>query len=302
MISIEQNKERQLTRLRAQRQLYFSAKNIFEWQVFLAGPISVGAIILSSRYPSMKGLVAAWGLFLTLLDIFWLTPWRKKIQDVAARIQESFDCDVLDLPWQELKAGKKPDDELIKEHADKYDRHNPNDESIENWYSAKVDELPIYMARIACQRSNCWWDAEQRRYYARIFIVSILIIFMVFLFLAILTKSSLENYIISIIVPLSPLLLLGIRHYLEQKEASSRLDSLKEHASSLWDEALSGKSATDMTARSRVLQDEILENRRKTPPVLDVIYQHLRSKHEKQMNYCIEKLVLEAKRKGGVVA
>ena len=47
-------------------------------------------------------------------------PWQKPLRERAARIQEAFDCDVLQLPGNEIKTGKRREPELIKEEADKY--------------------------------------------------------------------------------------------------------------------------------------------------------------------------------------
>ena len=46
---------------------------------------------------------------------------------------------------------------------------------------------------------------------------------------------------------------------------------------------------------SRNLQDEIFENRRKAPPVLDFIFKRLRDEYEASMNHAAEHYVSEAK-------
>ncbi len=119
-IAIEQNTDRQLQRLAAQRQLYVSAKRVFGFQLFVSGPLAVASAFLALAFPSLKGYVALWGLLVVAGDIFWLTPWQKRLRDSAARVQEAFDCDVLSLPWNELKAGRHPDPELVKEQSEKY--------------------------------------------------------------------------------------------------------------------------------------------------------------------------------------
>lgn len=155
MITTEQNTDRQLQRLAAQRQLYATAKNVFGVQLILSGPIAVASAFLGIAYPSLKGYIALWGFFVVLGDLFWLTPWQKRLRDSAARVQEAFDCDVLSLPWNDLKAGKRPDPELVKEQAEKYAKWTSKMPSLKNWYSAEVADLPPHVGRIVCQRSNC---------------------------------------------------------------------------------------------------------------------------------------------------
>jgi SMODS-associating 4TM effector domain len=265
MITTEQNKERQLQRLGAQRQLYATAKNILGWQIILGCPIAVISAILVVANPSLKGFAAGWGILVTLADIFWMTPWQKHLRDSAARIQEAFDCDVLELPWNELKSGKRPDPELIKEQSDKYTKWESRMPPITNWYAPVVGDLPIHVGRIACQRSNCWWDAKQRRRYAVSIITIVVLIFIVVFGLSLGTGLTMEDFVIKVAALLAPALVLGIRQYREQTEAAARLDRLKDHSDSLWKDVLSGKSKTALTTRSRNLQDEILENRRKSP-------------------------------------
>ena len=81
----------------------------------------------------------------------------------------------------------------------------------------------------------------------------------------------------------------------EHTDAASRLTRLKDYAVKLWKDALSGKSKTALLKESRILQDEILENRRKNPPVYDFIFKRIRPKFEEQMNYAAEELAEEAK-------
>jgi len=297
MIAENQNTDRQLYRLGAQRQLYATAKVIFGWQLVLGCPIAVISAIFVISDPSLKGFAAGWGILVTLADIFWLTPWQKRLRDSAARIQEEFDCDVLGLPWNELKAGKHPDPELVKEQYDKYAAWAAKMPPITNWYAPSVDELPLHIGRIACQRANCWWDANQRRRYA-MWVIGILVsIFVVVFGLAFVTGMTIDDFVLKVVAPLAPALTIGIRQYREQTDAAERLDKLKAHSENLWKESLSGKSAKVLASKSRNLQDEILDNRKKSPPVFDFIFMRLRPKYEAQMNFGADELVEQAKQK-----
>lgn len=297
MIGAAQNSEKQMRRLKAQRQLYATAKIVFGWQVFLGGPVALTTAVFVLCIPSLKVYVASWALLVTLCDLFWLTPWQKKLRNKAARIQEAFDCDVLDLPWNDLKAGKYPDPELVKEQSDKYNKWAGSMHTVENWYSSCVDKLPIYIGRIICQRSNCWWDSAQRRHYAAWLLGGTVAVFVLICFVALCSSSSFESFLLKGVIPLAPALLIAIRQYSEQREAATRLDKLKDHCDSIWRDALTGMPEAKLTNMSRNLQDEILENRKKAPPVLDFIFRQLRNKYEDNMNHASEYYVAEAKDK-----
>ena len=299
MITIEQNTAKQFQRLGAQRQLYATTKKVFGVQVALSGPVAVAASLFVIAYPAFKGYAALWGIIIALCDIFWLTPWQKRLRDVAARVQEAFDCDVLALPWNDVKAGKRPDPELIKEQSDKYQVWAAKMPPLSNWYASAVGALPLHIGRLACQRSNCWWDSQQRRRYAVWVIAVVVLIFTVVLGLSLKNGFTIEDFVLKVAAPLTPALLLGVRQFSEQMEAAARLDKLKEHSEHLWNDALSGKPEAEITAKARLLQDEILENRRKSPLVFDGIYKWLRRDYELQMNHGVAEFVAEAKHKLG---
>ena len=68
---------------------------------------------------------------------------------------------MLELPWDQLKTGRWPDPDLVKEQADKYKRWGAFMPPLSDWYAKEVGCLPLQVAHLACQRSNCWWDAKQ---------------------------------------------------------------------------------------------------------------------------------------------
>lgn len=300
-ITTEQNTERQIQRLAAQRQLYATAKRIFGVQVVLSGPIAVASAFLGITFPALKGYVALWGIMVTLCDLFWFTPWQKRLRDAGARVQEMFDCDVLLLPWNDLKAGKRPDPELVKEQTEKYQKWAAQMPPLTDWYAAEVGHLPLHFGRIACQRSNCWWDSQQRRRYAFWVVAIVFAVFVTVIWIALGNGLSVENFVLKVAAPLAPALLLGFRQFTEQMEAANRSDKLKEHSERLWKEALNGKLESEITAKSRGLQDEIFENRKRSPLVFDAIYKRLQRSFEVQMNHGVKEFVAEAREKLGLI-
>ena len=295
MIAEAQNSEKQLQRLAAQRQLYATAKHVFGWQVIIGGPVAIAGAIFVLLRPEFKVHVASWGLLVAMCDLFWLTPWQKSLRGAAARIQEDFDCDVLELKWNDLKAGKHPDPELVKAQSTNYEKWAHKMPTLQNWYSPRVDELPLHVGRIVCQRTNCWWDSTQRRQYAAWLVGIVAFVFVVVCSLALSGGASVEALLLKGILPLAPALLITLRQFSEQREAADRLDKLKDHCGTIWKEALSGKSKSALAEMSRNLQDEILENRRKAPPVLDFIFKRLRGDYEARMNHAADHFVSEAK-------
>jgi hypothetical protein len=286
---------RQLQRLAAQRQLYSTAKKIFGIQLLLSGPVAIGWSLAVVVSPQMRWIAAVWGVLVSSFDVLWLTPWQKRLRERAAKIQEAFDCDVLQLPWNDIKTGRRPDPELVKEQADKYQKAQAGLPPLTDWYAPVVSELPLEVGRVICQRANCWWDSKQRRRYAAWVIVSVIIVTLLMVCLGVVGGLTVEKLFPAIILPLSPALLLGLRQFSEQTEAANRLDKLKDHAESLWLDSWNGAARPELTSRSRALQDEIFENRKRSPLVFDWIFRRLRDDYDAQVNHGAEELAAEAK-------
>lgn len=168
---------------------------------------------------------------------------------------------------------------------------------LRDWYAPSVESLPLYIGRLVCQRSNCSWDSRLRRRYAVLVIAAMAVLCVTILVLSFEQNYTLKDFVLKVIAPLAPAFGLGYRQFTEQKAAASRLDDLKAHCDGLWDAALDGEDEHEVTARSRVLQDEIFESRRSSPLVFDRVFTWLRASFESHMNYAADELVDEAKRR-----
>lgn len=293
---------RQLQRLAAQRQLYSTAKRIFGLQLLLSGPVAVGWALAVVASPELRGYAAAWGALVSFCDILWLTPWQKRLREQAAKIQEAFDCDVLQLPWNDIKAGRPPDPELVKEQADKYRKAQAGLPPLTNWYAPVVSDLPLEVGRVICQRANCWWDSHQRRRYAAWVIASAIVLTLLMAGLGLVGGLTVGKLFLAVLLPLSPALILGVRQVAEQTEAANRLDKLRDHAERLWSDSCNGAACARLTSRSRALQDEIFENRKRSPLVFDWIFRKLRNDYNAQVNHGAAELAAEAKLRLGITS
>lgn len=300
MISALQNENLQIRRLAAQRALYAVAKSVLVVQWCLACPVVVAWSILVGFCPETKAYGALWGLAVAFADTAFLEPWSQRLRRRAALIQESFDSHVLGLPWNKLKAGRKPDPELIEEYARKFEKRSGDISVLANWYPTIVSQLPLHVGRVVCQRSNLWWDAKLRRRYAAHIVVLVCVVLAGALCLAMSSGKTVESLVLGFGAIVMPTVLFGVRQYRCQRESATRLDRLKEESEKLWDEALTGLPEAQATAWSRNLQDEILENRRTNVVIFDWVYQLLRSDYETQMNRGADQLVAEAKAKLGI--
>lgn len=287
----------QLDRLAAQRQIYSDAKKILALQVILSVPAVVVWSLVVMLNPALKVYAAFWGVVVTILDVLIFTPWQRSQREKAAKVQELFDCDVLQLRWRDLKTGRRPDAEAIMESSSKFKCKDPECSTLRDWYPPSVGKLPLHLARLICQRASCWWDAKLRRRYANYIVAVVGLLALTVFLVAVVGGLTVEKLFVVVIAPLMPAFTLGLRDFKEHKEAAAKLDRLKEHVERLWDKAVKGRAAPDELAEgSRELQDEIYDNRRRSPLIFDWLYKRLRRDDEEQMNVGAGVLVDEALR------
>lgn len=292
-ISFKQNQLKSLKLLAAQRQLYSEAKFVqlisLILSVLLAIILSISALIVSK----ISVYVALYGIIITFVDIVFLSQEQQSKQEKAAKIQQQFDCDVLELDFNQLNTDNYIPIETIDEYYQKFKKKN-DEQKLLNWYSIEVDKLPIWKARVICQRSNIWWDAKLRRRYAHYALILFFILLVVLFLLGIVGKLTTENFILTIVNPLAPALILTFRQYQDQKESATKLDNLFNNAESLFDElSKSHLNQQEIEEKSYRLQSQIYENRRCNPPIPDWFYEFSRDKNEELMNKGVETLIRE---------
>ena len=163
----DQNTQRSLNLLAAQRQLYSDAKGLQMVSLIMSVPVVIAWSILVALFPPLCVYAALWGITATLIELLFFSRLQKSTQEKAAKIQQIFDCEVLQFNWASLSCGVRIEPEAIVDASNRYKRKKRNLKKLQNWYPTSVDKLPIHQARIICQRSNVWWDAQLRRRYSK---------------------------------------------------------------------------------------------------------------------------------------
>lgn len=292
----KQSEDDQLILLAAQRQLYSDAKTIQLINIILSIPVVVILSVLVLKFSDLAVVSGFYGYIVAFLGLVFFNPRQKKLQEQAAKIQQRFDCYVLQMDCSKFNIENRRDPELIYRKNKKYLRNHQNHSHLKNWYPICVAEVPIEYARLICQRTNCWWDAQLRRRYVK-WVLGIMIILSVFIFvIGFINGLTLEKLLLVVLLPLAPILLFGTQQYLDNKEAAYRLDNLKQLADSYWEQAINQQLSSDeITQLSYRLQDNIYDNRSNNPLIFNKIYNRLRDEDEEQMNKVAEVLVAEYK-------
>lgn len=295
----KQNTEPHLSRLAACSTFYQRAKLVLAVQFAVTVPAAFVFSFAIFAQPKAKLWTTFGSLTVALLDALVLERIQDHYRKLAAKTQELFDCELLRMEWPALRAGARPDTEDIVHAAAHYRKKRPRAEKLVDWYPKAVASIPLPLARLICQRTNCWWDSSLRKKYANV-LIGILIVTLVGVFSISLAQGhSLEQMILTVYVPVAPAVLWTIRESCKQREAAESLDKLRDHIDSVWSDALKGNLQSHaLEDESRQIQDIIFDGRSKNPLIFDWINNLVRPRHQISMNAKAEELIHEATESG----
>jgi hypothetical protein len=310
-ILTEQNREENIDRLAAQRQLYSDAKWWLGQQVRLLPVWTFVMAIIAVYFSTMKVYALVYGILAALLHTFLMEAKKKDLCQQAAIIQERFDCEVLVIKWPASKIKEEPMREMRIAAADRYKREHPDylkegsNDKLTDWYSTAIGDLPAEafpLARLICQRSNLAYDAETRTRYKNHLIKRLvtftLVIFIIVTVIGIIWKQDLGQITLAALAPLAPVWIWGVREYRKHVEAIESIKRWHSQAENLYQKAIQSNEFLGQIAEdSRQLQDEIFERRKNNPLIPDKYYHELRSENEKLMNKSVAEMVAEVKQK-----
>jgi hypothetical protein len=209
------------------------------------------------------------------------------------RIQEQFDTIVLSLPWDDFTAGARVSREQIHELSATFNPQKPDPELVD-WYPQSVADVPLYLARIICQRTNLWYDGTLRRKYGHWVLGVGVTLTIVLLVIAMMTGLTVDSFVLTVLAPASPIIIWGLREHFRQRDAADRLDRLLGGADHLWEKARSGAcDEVECATQSRQFQNAIFDHRSSSPLTFSWLYRALRSSLERQMNRSAEDMVAE---------
>lgn len=286
-----QNEAPQTDLLRASNVAYADAKRLHAFQTFLSVVVPLAGSVSTLVLPSMRGLVAIVSLTIAVADPTLLDRLQRTIRRAAAKIQEQFDCVVLDVPWDKFAVGSRLEPEEIHGYVL---RHPPSADAarLKDWYPPAVGNVPINAGRVICQRTNLWYDAKLRRTYAG-WVLGILLLACVGLVLAgFCLNLTVEALILSAVAPATPILMFALREFYRQRDAADLLDKLRGEADALWSRLIKGDcTGEECAVLSRQFQSALFEHRRTSPLIFEWIYRRMRSGLEGQMQHGAESYV-----------
>lgn len=285
-IEEKQNQKVELEKLASQRCLYSESKKIAFLRTTLALFIATIFPFLSESIPAVKNWLTAAALGYLFIDFLLLKRSEESKRIAGAKIQEMFDTNVLEIPWNGIVVGEKIDNEeigrcLLKTGTGSFDQ-------LRNWYPTGISKLSLDVGRTVCQRANLWWDSTlRRRYY---YILTALIIIFSAAVIWINKDKTVANAVVffASVVPLFTLFLERIQTH---RQAADRLDKLKKQVDGLLDQALQNSDFQIDVYQTRSIQDELFRHRSTVVSIPDFFYNILKRKFEHLMGFNADKYI-----------
>lgn len=293
----KQNLPEFIDRICASSRAYGIAKTVSAWQTFLVASAAIAGPVVAYAFPDARHWAGAYAVVILILDLVLLEPAVKRYQELGAKIQESFDTELFELPWNKHRCHAKPELEQVRSLADAFKRKENTDRLID-WYPTVIKSLPLEYGRLICQRANMVWDASLRRYYSAFFLGSIVAMFVCSFVVALYLNWEFSHIVMSLIVPIVPATLKLFREYRKHIESAAISDRTKTMLESTWMRAVDGLVPVDeLRDESRRLQDELYDRRRTSPAVPQWIYRLRLFEFEKNMRFASSQMVEDAKKK-----
>ena len=283
-ILCRQNSERHRLLLAAFSEAYGSAKTILAIQVIATVGGAVVASVIAANWPGTKSWTVLYAVGVSLLDTFTLERMQARCRKLGSQLQELFDGELFDLPWNGFAAGDPPTAEEIAEQGDAFLQKHPDAAWLKDWYPEEIAELPLSYAALVCQRTNCWWDERLRRRYLVGLVILLVGLVGGLTAYGLARQVTLEQFFLSVLAPLWPALVWGIREAFKQHDAAENTKKLRVQVEKLWARCLQQPlPPAELRREMQEIQTEIQRGRANRPLVFNWVHRLFRSRHQQLM-------------------
>lgn len=275
----KQNSSESIDMLAAQRMMYSYAKRATGVGLSINLILMPTLTVLSIYNQDFAAYIATFSLLVLIYNALSFIYVKKRVKS-AASVQELFDSSVLNIPLNPLIVDDADISEDIEIWSRKYFKHH-TDTSLKDWYAPKLKKYNQLKATLTGQRINSWWDGTLRGTYSFGLVLFLVIIPFFVVILGLMQKLTLEAFILSVFVPIVPVIQTFITEYYKNYQASTNVARNLSRAKELLRKANNG---TVQDADIRALQDSIYNHRISAPLVFDWVYWISRKSNEITMN------------------
>ena len=209
-IDKKQVETRMLNLLRARTLIYRRAKNVQAVGLIISLVFPIVGLIVSALLLPSKPFIAFAALMFSFLEVLLLDRWHRAQLKNAAKLQEDFDCTVLQMDWNTFLVGNRIDPEDV--FADACKKLSDKDEQrLINWYPLAVKALPLHLARLVCQRTNLWYDSALRKRYRRVLLTGCVVLIAGAGVVSLAIDHTMTTFVLSTLAPMTPVMIWALR-------------------------------------------------------------------------------------------
>jgi len=286
----EQNSEKNLRFLVAQRRLYSKAK-LGSYAMLFFGLLVFLAQFLKPTFPELNEYLTYLGFF-SLPAIWLMDKATGKWIESAAKVQEEFDTQVFGMVWNESKAGGKLSKETVLEAAG----NDAPPDDLKNWYEPQsLETIPSNLAVLLCQRYNASYEFRLKQRFARllgwIFWLSVIGL----MALGLWENGSFKDWLTNLLIPASGLLykMLDLRTAFD--ETGKKQEDVFNDCEAEIEAYKKSKSMPPME-RLRIFQDKVFEYRKQKSLVPDWLYSISKQGFEGRLTKATAEIIEELKK------
>jgi hypothetical protein len=289
-ISVAQNRNDAVRKVAAQARAYSEVKRAQSTRIIAVGALGlvISVTLLASGDDGVAGAIG--GIVLLFVNALFMYRERRRVS-FAVSVQESFDCEIFDLPWNNVLVKRRPSGQMISHFAAKYTGNRARD-----WYP-DTGQLQRPLDVVVCQQTNVGWGAPVHRAWAwtvvAISIAAAALLAVIWYVIGLDTGQGF-GVLVAPFLPLAWEAFEVVRHNFES--ASEKEDAL-DHMLEDWHQAITG-GATITESQCRAFQDLILGIRRHNAQVPDWFDGKLRGRNERAMRTNADDMIEQARRAG----
>jgi hypothetical protein len=283
-IYIEQNKPENLKLICAFRQSYYKAKRLLLAQLYITVILTVcfstAKFLLKLIDLDIAAYAVVYSVFVIILDFFILQPMISGKRTDGAKIQEEFDSNLFNLPWNKIAAGKKVEKEEIDLLNEDYiKRLHGNIEKCKDWYPEEYRVFDMNRAVLSCQKTSLVYDIRLRRRFKFLIVRNTAILSLLVMTLCLIKDLSINSFLVYVVLPLLPVTALAKKLHSEHEKSIKASSDLK----GMIDD-IQAKNEEISIEDLKAVQTKIYNNRKDSALIPEKLYNRLRDKLEKQMH------------------
>jgi len=232
-----------------------------------------GTLLLAAAVPVLAFAQPSWADQLAAVAAFWLVlgrtafTWLERSSYLkAAVMQEYYDTQLFDLPWNETLAGPEPHQVDIAADAAKMKKRS----KLLHWYDVDVSSLPWPADVLLCQMQSSSWSRRDHEAYSARLIGAATLGAAAGLVYGFATDLSLPEFLVRLFLPSAPALLDAVELALAHHTHARDRRKVEDAATAAWRTHQHGAQVTGSMVRH--VQDSAMQLRRDQPRVPNLFY------------------------------